>query len=148
MPAIGTPVAVPELNLMPEQQGGVQLSEDMQQTLSLLTAFFLNKRVVLKASASGMLYVINPPMKDVFHVTATGAAFTYQGDNIPCSEVLVIAHADNSGRVWVRVNGTATVNNAIPLEAGDALSVSIINLNMLNLLIATNGEKAIIAYSL
>jgi hypothetical protein len=148
MLAIGTPIAVPELNLQPEQSGGVQLSEDMQQSLALMTAFFLNKRVLLKASPSGMLYVTSPPMQDVLHVTATGTAYTYQGENIPCSEIMVIAHPDNTGRVWVRVNGTATVNNAIPLAAGDAVPVSIFNLNMLNLLIATNGEKAIIAYSL
>lgn len=148
MLAIGTPIAVPELNLIPEQQGGVQLSEDMQQTLALLTAFFLNKRVVLKASPAGMLYVAGPPMVDCFHITATGAAYTYQGENIPCSEVLVVAHPDNTGRVWVKPNATATVNNAIPLDAGDSLPVSIFNLNMLNLLIATNGEKALIAYSL
>lgn len=147
MPAIGTPIAVPELNLQPEQAGGVQLSEDMQQTLTLLTAFFLNKRVVLKASASGMLYVTSPPIKDVLHVTASEAAFTYQGDNIPCSELLVIAHPDNTGRVWAKPNTTATVDNAIPLAAGDAVPISITNLNQLNLLIATNGEKAIIAYS-
>lgn len=148
MPAIGTPIAVPELNLMPEQQGGVQLTDDMQQTLALLTAFFLNKRVVLKASATGMLYVTSPPMKDVLHVTATGAAYTYQGDAIPCSECLVMGHPDNTGRVWVKPNATATVNNAIPLDKGDTVLVSITNLNQLNLLIATNGEKAIIVYSL
>ena len=147
MPAIGTPIAVPELNLMPEQQGGVALSEDMQQSLALLTAFFLNKRVVLKASATGMLYVTSPHVQDCYHVTATEASYTYQGYDKPTSEVMVMAHPDNTGRVWVKPYETATVNNGIPLDAGDAIPVSISNLNLLNLLIAVNGEKAIIAYS-
>ena len=148
MLAIGTPIAVPELNLQPEQSGGVNLSEDMQQTLALLTAFFLNKRVVLKASASGMLYVTSPPLKDVFHVTATTGAYAYRGTDTPCSEVMVMAHPDNTGRVWAKSNDTALTDTAIPLAAGDVVSISITNLNQLFLLIATNGEKAIIAYSL
>jgi hypothetical protein len=147
MLAIGTPIAVPELNLQPEQAGGVQLSEDMHQSLSLLTAFFLNKRVLLKASPSGMLYVTNPPLFDVLHVAAVGAAYAYQGNDLPCSEVMIMAHPDNTGRVWVRTNATATVNNAIPLDKGDFIVVSCTNMNQLNLLIAVDTEKAIIAYS-
>ena len=80
-------------------------------------------------------------------MTATGASYTYQGDDKPTSEVMVMAHPDNTGRVWVKPYETATVNNGIPLDAGDAIPISITNLNLLNLLIAVSGEKAIIAYS-
>jgi hypothetical protein len=148
MPAIGTPIALPELNLQPEQAGAVQLSEDMQQTLAMLAGFWLNKRVLVRVSPTGMVYVTDPPISDVYHVTATGTAYTCKGDDKPCSVALVIAHPSNTGKVWVRPNDTATVDNAIPLDAGDAVPISITNLNQLQLLIAVSGEKAIVAYSL
>jgi len=148
MLAIGNPMIIPELDLKPEQVGGVQLSEDMQQTLSLLTAYWKNMRVLLKASPSGSLCVATPPLKDVLHITAVGANYTYQGDNIECSEVMVMAHPDNTGRVWVKPNATATVDNAWPLDKGDVVGLGITNLNMLNLLIVDNSQKAIIAYTM
>lgn len=147
MTNIGRPLTIPELNLTPEPSGAIKLSDDMQQTLSLLVGFWLNKRVVLKASPSGILFVTCPQIKDIFHVTATGANYTYQGDNTPCSEILVMGHPDNTGKVWVKPHATATVNNALPLAAGDVFGLSVTNLNMLNLLIETNGEKAIVVYT-
>lgn len=148
MASIGVPLTIPELDLKPEPTGGIQLSEDMQQVLSLLTAFWRNKRILLKATPSGVLFVTSPQIKDIFHVTATSGNFAYQGENIECSEVMVIGHLDNTGRVWVRTDVAATVNNAVPLDKGDTFVLGITNLNMLRLLIVTNGEKAIIAYTL
>ena len=145
---IGNPMQIPELDLKPEQAGGVQLSEDMQQALALLTAYWRNKRVLLKASPSGVLFVTSPQIKDIFHVVGVGANYVYQGDNIECSEVLVMGHPDNTGRVWVKPHATATTANAWPLNKGDVVGVGITNLIMLNLLIAVNGETAIIAYTL
>ena len=145
---IGNPMTIPELDLKPEPSGGIQLSEAMQQVLALLVGYWKNKRVLLKSSPSGVLFVTNPQIKDVFHVTATGTNYTYQGENIECSEILVMGHPDNTGRVWVKPNATASTVNAWPLDKGDVISMGITNLNMLNLLIVTNGEKAIIAYTM
>jgi len=147
MQTIGTPLQIPELNLSPEQQSGVQLSADMQQTLALLTAFWRNERVVLRASPSGALMVTAAQLKDVYHVTGVGANDTYQGSNHKCSEVLVMGHPDNTGKVWVRSHAVATVNNAWPLGAGEVIDVTIINLNMLHALIVVDGEKLIVAYA-
>jgi len=148
MSVIGNPMNIPELNLMPEPVGGIQLSDDMQQVLAMLTGYWHNKRVLLKATPSGVLFVTSPQLKDIIHVAATSGSFAYQGSNIECSEVLVLAHPDNTGRVWVRTNTAAAVTNALPLDKGDSIVLGITNLNMLRLLIVTNGEKAIVAYSL
>ena len=146
MATIHNPLTIPELDLKPEPTGGIELTENMQQTLALLAGFWQNKRVLLKASPGGILFVTSPQLKDVLHVTATTASFAYQGSNIPCSEVMVMAHPDNTGRIWVRTHVSASTANAWPLAAKDVVGISITNLNMLHLLIATNTEKAIIAY--
>ena len=148
MNRIGNPMPCPELDLRPEPTGGIELTESMQQVLAALTGFWHNRRLLLKASPSGVLFVCSPQVKDIFHVTATAGNYTYQGDNVECSEVLIMGHPSNTGKVWVKPHGTATDANGWPLDKGDALTLGITNLNMLNLLIVTNGEKAIIVYTM
>lgn len=138
----------PELDLSPQLSGAVQLSENMQQVLSLNTAFWRNQRVVLKASPTGVLFTCSPQLEDIIHVTGVGADDLYQGDNIKCSEVMVMGHPDNTGNVWVRTKAVATVDNAWPLAAKEVMGFSITNLNMLHLLIKLDTERAIIAYTL
>ena len=148
MKTIGTPMQCPELDITPKPEGGIQLSDNMQQTLALLTAFWRNQRVVLKASPSGILFTASPQLEDIFHVLATSSDFAYQGNNLKITEVLVMGHPDNTGNVWARSKVAATVNNAWPLAAGEVMGFTITNLNMLRLLIKTDAEKAIIAYTL
>lgn len=147
MNTINTPLQIPELDLKPEPTGGIQLTKDMQQTLALLTAFWRNKRVLLKASPSGTLFTASPQLKDVYHVTAVGANYQKQGDNIRCTEVMVMGHPSNTGNIWVRSHAAATVDNAWPLAKSEVVGVTITNLSMLHMLIATDGEKAIVAYT-
>jgi len=144
---IKQPLPVPELDLEPAYGTPHQLTDDMQQVLALLTGFCRNKRTLLKSSPSGMLFVASPQLKDIYHVTATGANYTEQGGDIACTGVLVMAHPSNTGKVWVRPHSTATINNAIPLSANDVVGFSLTNLNMLHLLIETNNEKAIVIYT-
>jgi len=119
----------------------------MQQVLALLAGYWQNKRVLLKATPSGMLCVTSPQVKDIYHVTANDDNYAYQGENIGCSEVMVIAHPDNTGRIWVKAHALALTTNSIPLDKKELFSFTITNLNMLNLLIATDTEKAIVIYT-
>ncbi|GAI72107.1 unnamed protein product [marine sediment metagenome] len=148
MQTIGTPMRCPELDLMPEQTGGIQLSDNMQQVLSLSAAFWRNQRVILKASPSGVLFTCSPELEDIFHELATQNDHVYQGANIKCSEVMVMGHPDNTGVVWARTKVAATVDNAWPLSANDVVGFTVTNLNMLHLLIKLDTEKAIIAYTM
>ena len=141
-------MAIPELDLRPELVGGVQLSDDMQQTLSLMAAYWRNKRVLLKGSPSGALFVVSPQVKDIIHVVGVGANYAYNGDNIECSEVMIMAHPANTGTIWVKPHALATTDNGWPLDKKEVLGLGITNLNMLTLLIVVDGEKAIIAYTL
>lgn len=143
-----TPVKMPELNLIPETERGIELDAGMKQVLAVLTAYCREERVVLKASPSGVLFTASSPLGDIFHVPASTGNFAYQGKNIACSEVLVMAYPTNASKIWVRTKTIATVDNAWPLDAYDVFSFTITNLNMLHILIVGNGEKAIIAYSI
>lgn len=147
MSRIGTPLKCPELNLQPAQEGGIELSDDMQQVLSLLTAFSKNRRIVVKASPVGALRTTSARVIDVKHFTASGDNDTQQGDDVPCSEVMCMGHPDNNGKVWVRSLATATVNNSWPIGAGEVVNISVDNFRDLQMLIAADTEKLIVAYA-
>lgn len=143
-----SPVKMPELNVIPETDRGIELDKGMKQVMSLLTAFWQEQRVTLKCSPSGVLFVCSSQIGDIIHVPATDDNFEYQGDNIACSEVLVMAHPSNGNTIWVRPHKIATVDNAWPLLKYDVFNCTITNLSMLHLLIPVNTERAIIAYTI
>jgi len=148
MSDIRIPMGVDELNLKPPIDGKVRLSEDMQQTLALLTALGVSGRKVMKCSDSGILYTESPRIKDIVHFTGVGANDTQKGDNVACSECLVMAHPDNTGLIWVRPYKTASASNGWPLSANDVVNYSIDNMNQLNMLIVVDGETLIVAYTI
>ena len=147
MNTVNTPMKIPELDLKPEPTGGIQLSENMQQSLSLLTAFWRNKRVLLKASPSGVLSVSSARIDDIKHYTGVGANDTQTGNDVKCTEVMVMGHPDNTDMVWVRPDKTATVDNAWPLAKGEVTNFTLDNLKQLNMLFVVAGEKCIVAYT-
>ncbi len=145
MQKIGTPLKCPELNLQPESEGGLELSKDMQQVLSLLTAFNKNKRIIVKASPVGAMRTTSSRIQDIIHVTGVGANDTVQGTDIPCSEVMCMGHPDNTDKVWVRSLATATTSNAWPLGKGEVVGISVDNYRDLQGLIVVDGEVIICA---
>jgi len=147
MARIGAPLKVPELNLSPDPEGGIELSEDMRQVLSLLTGFSKNRRILLRASPVGALRTTSARLIDILHFTGSGANDTQSGSDVPCSEVMCMGHPDNTGKVWVRSLATATTANAWPLGAGETINISVDNLRDLNMLIVVDGEKLITAYA-
>lgn len=143
-----SPVKMPELNLIPETDRGIELEKGMKQVMSLLTAYWREQRVTLSATPSGMLFAGSSQLADIFHIPATDTNFVYQGDNIACSEVMVMGHPSNDHSIWVRSHTAATIDNAWPLLKKEVVSFTITNLSMLHILIPTNTERAIIAYTI
>jgi len=141
-------VKMPELHLPPETERGIELDAGMKQVMSLLRAYWREQRVALRCSADGILFVTEPQIRDIIHVNGIATLFTYQGDNIACSEVMVMAHPDNLLTAWVRPHKIATVNNAWPLDPTDVKKVGITNLSMLHLLFGNATDIAIIAYTM
>lgn len=147
MAKISRPMSIPELNIHPPITKAISLSEGMQQTLALLTALSHNHRVVLRASGSGVLSTSSPLLQNIVHYTGSGANDTQSGDNVRCSEVLVLGHPTNTGSIWVRNGIPATVNNAFPLGKSESISFSLDNLKHLQMLFVTDGDVAIVAYT-
>ena len=147
MPNIKKALRVPELGLRPPITGDIRFSEDMQQTLALLTGFGDNRRVLLKATEGGVLHTVSPQLKDITVFTAADPVFTWQGGDIPCTEVAVMAGLDNTGRVWVRPNSGASAANGWPLDKGEPFGFTLSNLNQLHVTIEITAEIAIIAYT-
>lgn len=148
MQEIQTPLRIPELDVKGQAEHPLTIVERVQNTLSVLTGFWKHKRVLIKASPSGILFASNPPVVDVFHVTGVGANDDYRGDDIVATEVMVIAHPDNTGRIWTKTKEAATDANAIPLDAKESARLTVTNLNQLHIRTVVDGEKAIVAYSL
>lgn len=144
---IGKPMDVPDLNIEPPITGKVRLSEDMQQTLAMMTAYCDNKRVTLKASQSGVLNTASAKIRDIKHYKRTDGANPTEGDSALCTECLIMAHPDNTGTIWVRPDKAALTTNAWPLGRSDAVSFTLDNLKQLKMNIVTVDDSLIVAYS-
>lgn len=147
MPDINKPMDIPELNLQPPITGKVRLSEDMQQTLALLSAMGVSKRIALKASESGALRTSETVIKDIVVVTSAAGSGKGQGGNIACSSVIVMAHPDNDDRTWVRPQSPVDATHRWPLDSGDVISFAVDNVNQVFFLCDTPEQKVIIAYT-
>ncbi len=142
------PVKMPELQVIPESERGVDLDAGMKQVMALLTAYSKEKRVTLRASPGGVLFVASAVVGDIFHVTADQANYLYQGGNIQCTEVMVMGHPNNADTIWVRTKTQAEITNSWPLLKNEVVSFTIPNLNLLRMRIIANTEKAIVAYTI
>ena len=145
MNRIGTPMKCPELNLQDERPGGIELSENMQQVLSILTGFVENRRVLLKASPGGVLRTTSARVQDIKHIEGSGANDQVQGSDMPCSEVMCMADPTNTGTIWVRTLTTATAMNGWPLAVGEVITLSMDNYRDLRALIVTHADMLICA---
>lgn len=147
MSDINKPMDVPELKIDPPVAGKVRLSDDMQQTLALLTAMGADKRHALRCSESGVLNTTSARIRDIKHYTGVGVNDTQNGGDIECSECMVMGHPDNTGTIWVRPNTTATVNNAWPLAQGESVGFTLDNLKQLQMFMQYAGDEVIVAYT-
>ncbi|MBA7524182.1 hypothetical protein ES705_16319 [subsurface metagenome] len=94
-----------------------------------------------------MLFAGSCQIADIFHVPGIGENFDYQGDDKVCSEVMVMAHPENAGTIWVKPHAIATITTAWPLLKYDVVSYTITNLNMLHIRLLVTEARAIIAYT-
>lgn len=136
------------LGLRTPNPSNVTVSDDIRQTLAQILGYFDSQRVPLKASPSGVLATASARLADVVQYTAAAPNAAKQGAEILCTELLCMAHPDNTGRIWVRTMSTAAANNAFPLDKGDIIGFSVDNLNQLYALIVANGDTLIVGYSL
>lgn len=147
MPNVNKPMRIPELNLQPPITSKVRLSEDMQQTLALLVGYVNSRRVLLQATETGVLITASPQIKGIIVFTSSGAKHTWNGGDIPCTEIAVLAGLDNTGRVYMNPYSGASAGSGWPLDKGESFGFTISNLNHLYLYVPTDPDIAIIAYT-
>ncbi|MBA7618127.1 hypothetical protein ES703_25448 [subsurface metagenome] len=147
MSEINKAMDVAELNIKPPIEGKTRLSEDMQQTLALLTAMGADKRRPIRCSESGILNVTDPRIKDIKHYIRTALKDPKAGDDISCTAVMAMGHPSNTDLIWVRPNGIAYASNSWPLAAGEVVGFTLDNLSQLKMLIAAENDRLIVAYT-
>lgn len=153
MANINKPMNVPELNLRPPITEKVRLSEDMQQTLALLTGYHNSIRKVLKASESGILYTVNPRIKNIWGFKGLNDTTHKQGDNISCNEVMITGHPENTGIIWVRpytqyVPTNEGANFAWPIAANAVVGFVVSNIKQLWFYYEKKDDIVIVAYTI
>lgn len=148
MAKLELPLGAKGLPLSPSLSSLSPVEDRLVQTLALLLGYASGERVPLRASPSGILFTASPRLTDVVHYTAAAPNAAKQGAEIVCTEILCMAHPENTGRIWVRTRQAATANNAFPLDKGDIMGFSVENLSELRALIVANGDTLIVGYSL
>ena len=145
MGTLGTPIGDRDFNVSPPLGSQPQVANTLQQTLSLLMGLAKGNRIPVRVDQTGMLMVNDAKIVDIIHYTATTDDFAVVSTHKQLSSVLVLAHPDNSGRVWVRPNGTASDANGWPLDAGSGINMGLDNFVTFSGLIEASGDKLIVA---
>lgn len=146
MVSITKPLPFPELTTQPELPSRIRISDDMQQSLALLSGYDGQQRKLVAVTPSGALVTTSVRPKGVINITGDGANDDWQGSDIKCSEVKVLSHKDNAALIWVNINTTADEDVGEPLEAGDYLIWGLSNLVNLHINIVGASEKVIVTY--
>ena len=147
MAKVRQPFELQELDTKPPLPSDPNITDDIQQTLATLVGYDGVQRRIIKVTPTGILQVVNPLLKGILNLGGFGAAYDYQGPDIKCSEIVVRAGGSNGGDVWVNIGSTAAVDTGWPLDAGEYVPLTIINLQHLHLHIVTGADKVQIIYT-
>ena len=147
MSKIAIPKSHADLPIRPPVSGSIPLSDTIQHVLALLVGSTQESTTMLQVSPSGAVCTTSKRLQDIVHYTANVDNYVKQGDNKPTTEIMVMGHPNNTGKVWARSDKAATVNNAWPLAKNAVVNFSIDNLSQLHLLIEVTDDTAIVAYT-
>ncbi len=147
MPEIITPLGFEELKTKPPLNPRVRLSDDMQQTLALLSGYDGVQRHIIRTTPTGILQVVNPLVQAILNIVTTGGNESYQHTPQRCSEVIIKADKDNSGDVWLNIGAAAAVDTGWVLDANEQIPITVANLAHVRLFVVTSGDKVQIMYT-
>lgn len=147
MPEILIPFTFEDLPVKPPLKGRPRISEDLQQTLALLSGWDGATRRLIRCSASGILRTAPPQVKGLLNILADQDAYTTQGSDIKTTEVMIRAFPDNTGRVFLNIGIAAALNTGYPLFTGEWVNISLNNLNIMYLYVEKDTDKVAIIYS-
>jgi len=141
------PFGFDDLPTKPTITGKPKLSDDLQQTLALLSGWDGRTRRLIRVSPTGVIRVGSARAKGVYNIVANTDAYTLTCMDCPISEVMLRAFPDNTGRVFVNIGKAAALNIGYPLFTGEWISISVNNLSSLQLYIEKNTDKVAAIYT-
>ncbi len=141
------PFTFEDVPTKPEITGRPKLSEDLQQTIALLSGFDGVTRRIIRCSPTGVIRVGSARAKGLLNILADQDAYTLTFSDCPTSEVMLRAFPDNTGRIFVNISTAAALNTGYPLFTGEWVNLSINNLSSLQLYIEKDTDKAALIYT-
>jgi len=147
MPEVLKSLPFDDLPTKPPLTGRLRISDDLQQTLALLSGWDGATRRLVGVSPSGVVYVASPRIKGIINKKGVGDAYDCQLDDISTTEVMIRAKPTNSGRIWVNVSAAAAVDTGYPLDSGEWVVFSINNLHNIHLHFTKGDDYAIVIYT-
>jgi len=136
-----------DLPTKPPIVGRPKVSDDLQQTIALLSGWDGATRRLIRVSPSGAIRIGSARAKGIYNIVANQDGYTITCENCPTSEVMVRAFPDNTGRVFLNIGTAAALNTGYPLFTGEWINLSVNNLNSLQLYIEKDTDKAAVIYT-
>ncbi len=136
-----------DLPMKPPLVGRPRISEDIQQTAALLVGWDGRTRRLVAVSPTGVIRVGSGQAAGVLDIEASGAGDTITPADTPTSEIMLRAYPTNIGSVFVNIGKAAAENTGYPLLAGEWISISVNNLNSLQLWIEKNLDQVAVIYT-
>ncbi len=141
---IQLPFPIKGIPMKPELAGQQTVDDKIIQTLATLLGWNGESRRLITCAINGALHTVTPPLAGITNVASSGANEDVTFSEQATTEIIVMANKSNSGDVWVNLDALAVVDTGWPLDAGDNVQFSINNMQRLNLLIVTSGDKVVI----
>lgn len=146
MPVTDLPIGAGGVNVIPSLPPLIPVSAELQQALALMLGLWQGQRIPLKTCHNGVMRVNDDSIFDIVHITAAAPNTAVVGTRLAVTSLLLKAHPDNTGRIWVRARGTAAANNAWPLDAGEGINLSMDCYSQASALIVATGDTLIVAF--
>jgi len=136
-----------DLPTKPPITGRPKLSDDIQQTIALLSAFDGVTRRLIRCSPTGVIRCGSARAKGVYNIVADQDAYTLTCLDLQISEVMFRAFPDNTGRVFLNIGTAAALNTGYPLWDGEWVNISVNNLNNIQIYIEKDTDKVAAIYT-
>lgn len=147
MPEILKPLTFDDLPVKPPLVGRPRISEDLQQTVALQVGWDGATRRLIRCSPSGVLRVGQARAKGIYNILSGVIPYTITCPDISTSEVMLRSFPDNAGRVFVNIGKAAGENLGYPLFVGEWVTLSVNNLNSLQLWFEKAADRVAIIYT-
>lgn len=141
------PFTFDDLPTKPPITGRPKLSEDLQQTIALLSGFDGVTRRLIHCSPTGVIRVGSARAIGIYNIVANTDDYLITCADCETSEVMIRAFPDNTGRVFVNIGAAAALNKGYPLFTGEWVNFSINSLSVLQLYIEKNTDKVAAIYT-